>query len=848
MKKRYFFSIVGALAAVSLSLGAIVIAKNASLKELKKAEGDVYTLNLNADNAPEALTENYTSFVASPKTAAPYSNPIEMKFINAKALSSGFVELSRHGLIYNFASANGIINGIQKMTVTTSAGDVSLRTSPVPLDAGGAHLTVREELTSGVEYTPAAPFKYFILEAGDAGAAITSIQIKYSCLASDVNAYMVAGTYTGVGEDSSTYKMVATDDGNVEIESLDKEHNLHLSGTYAQLNATTIRCTFVYNTYTIYYDVAPKADLSGFTFVAKSDEVGGAAAALVTKITNLYKVYNVDDFESYNAANNGYSSVPNTVLYSGIGVDNYNGGHDATRIKGVRSGYYAQYKSGSDFVLMGSADYMGFSQDGGRDGSQAASFKGRSDMEMRYFQSKTLAGINNYVGKGTYLSMWVKVFTDNALTTPKTTDTTIKLLAYGTTSFGDDAKDTQDVTVAGDGEWHEVRMSLNKAKSCYLYGLYLGYKGCYALVDDVKIFTVDPYKTYNPVQSVAITESSITVKTGKQHIIGSQLTPTNPTDPTLTWTSSDNSVATVSNGVVVGKTVGTATITATAHNGKSASCEVEVVARDYPSGTYHGTMTISGVSQSVDGDYPILIALGDEGSGLVAARIANNNDAVPDAANMSYDKTTHELTIPTSGKFQNFPYGTLTAIYDPDANKLTNVGIDGATLSTVVDNNYDIEATPSDIFFECDESSYGLQYVFKRRVDGNESGTVAKNTTEFVGGGSAVSLAGSTSASSVRLNLRHDLAGYTSDQICNLGYWIYNPSEKNIDISQFIYEGTNLSSHNQIGSVTAKAGQWTYVSMGFSNFSGTDKIYNIQISDFTKGGATLTIDNISLFK
>ncbi len=52
--------------------------------------------------------------------------------------------------------------------------------------------------------------------------------------------------------------------------------------------------------------------------------------------------------------------------------------------------------------------------------------------------------------------------------------------------------------------------------------------------------------------------------------------PSNATDKTITWKSSDTSVATVSSGVVKGLKTGTATITATAHNGLSASCKLTV--------------------------------------------------------------------------------------------------------------------------------------------------------------------------------------------------------------------------------------------------------------------------------
>jgi len=51
--------------------------------------------------------------------------------------------------------------------------------------------------------------------------------------------------------------------------------------------------------------------------------------------------------------------------------------------------------------------------------------------------------------------------------------------------------------------------------------------------------------------------------------------------------------------------------------------------------------------------------------------------------------------------------------------------------------------------------------------------------------------------------------------------------------------------------VTALAGQWTYVAMGFGIKSGSTynnrTIYNFQIADFNNYGVYLSFDNITLF-
>lgn len=77
------------------------------------------------------------------------------------------------------------------------------------------------------------------------------------------------------------------------------------------------------------------------------------------------------------------------------------------------------------------------------------------------------------------------------------------------------------------------------------------------------------------VTAVVLSRSAATLKVGGSVSITATVSPSNAADKTVTWTSSNDAVATVANGVVTAKAVGTANITATA-GGKSAACVVTV--------------------------------------------------------------------------------------------------------------------------------------------------------------------------------------------------------------------------------------------------------------------------------
>ena len=182
--------------------------------------------------------------------------------------------------------------------------------------------------------------------------------------------------YTGVGSDSYTYKLVVNN-GTASIETLDRQTKIQLSGTAVMLSKTQAKCTFVYNTYNIYYVM--NFDGHSFTFVSKSDDVGGAAAAQVAEV-NFDRVYNVEDYESYTATGQGYTNST-TTKYQTTGLR-------ATVYADFYTGSSSGEIGGSGWPVMTSTDNTNLLKTKGHNGTQGGAFKfhpsGNDKFNMRY--------------------------------------------------------------------------------------------------------------------------------------------------------------------------------------------------------------------------------------------------------------------------------------------------------------------------------------------------------------------------------------------------------------------------------------------------------------------------------
>ena len=138
------------------------------------------------------------------------------------------------------------------------------------------------------------------------------------------------------------------------------------------------------------------------------------------------------------------------------------------------------------------------------------------------------------------------------------------------------SSDSRVATVDANGNITAV-----KAGSAYIYAKSVDGPYAYSYV------TVKAKETPQPPAEVKVTNITLDTRylrldAGKKYELNYTVYPYNATDKTLTWTSSNENVATVENGVITAIGRGSAYITATSTNGVQTTCYVDVYGEAKP--------------------------------------------------------------------------------------------------------------------------------------------------------------------------------------------------------------------------------------------------------------------------
>ena len=835
-KRKNLLFLATALSVLGICIVSIHVSNKQNNNFMFSVGDPVADLVLNDSQTPDTLTASYQNLVEG-EVVTEKGNTINLGFVNAKAVDDNFVQLAPGGKIFNFQSGAEYgrqIKGITSIKATFSGAGLVLRTAPYRSEKG-VILGEPHTLTSGAAFTNFNYANYFELTALPAGTAtvIESIEMTYTC-ESGYNVKDLNGVYTGVGNDSYTWKLTV-DDGDVTLESLDKLSNDSFDGTIAMTSASSATLTFAGGNLVL----ALSNDFVSLDYSSKTH-------AGLPQIS-FNRVFNVENFEAYSGSGQGYTN--STTKY---------------QTSNLRSAFYADYYTGKDsgeiggsgWPIMTSDDNMTYTSNKGHNNSKAGVFKFSNGIGMRYISMNELYGVRSLIGKasaGTVLSVWARgAYTSTSLNANHASNTSMKFYAFYNTGLTPATQSTNresfDFTVVAGDTWQHFEFALTEGRSYYGFGFYANQSSGstqYVPIDDIQIYTASPYAEYvAPVAATGVTlsEDSLELTVGGTGMLTATVAPNDATNKNVTWESSNTDVATVENGTVTAVAAGNATITVTTEDGGfTDTCDVTVTVPlvHYPSGTFMAT--VSG--------FTIVISIGTQANELVAVRFSTTDAA---ATGITYNSGNNTFSIPTTGSVKGYSIGTITGTYDYNNNRLTNVNCSGQVSAVVSDVTL---TRPASNFYSCDGTTDQLRTIFKRRynsggwqVDTGNDDRITSNTTEYVSGGGSVKRKG-WNGGAVALNFLNDFS--PAIEVTSVQFWVYNPSGSDITIRMWYYLAANLNSNGETGSVTAKAGQWTYVAMGFGIQNGNEftprTIYNFQIADFTNSGAYLSFDDILFF-
>ena len=791
---------------------AVGLAATAGISnQINQAKADGYTLTLNKDNVPSALTSSYQDNVqATVKTSL--ENDLTFNFVNAKTASNAFAQFASHGVLYNFHSSTGAVTGLNSVKVTLSAGSMSIRTAvSSEISNNGITLSDPIALTSGSAQSLAGS-NYFALEAGDNGATITSIELGYTCATIDAVARL-NGSYTGVmTSDNYRYKLDLSN-GNATLTSIDKETNTTQSGT-ASLTDSTLTVTISGTTY---------------TFTVSSDSYSLTSSAIT-----MYRVYNVEDFESYTTDGQGWASNRGAASQ-----------YDGT---GVKGNYYCDFNGsstiqspigGSNWAMMASNNYLIFDSAKGHQNTKVAAFKGK-DSGLRFFQLKAYYGIPSIIGKGTTFSFWARGAVNESFA-DSSYDATIKIFAYynsKVTSSNQGTRTDKEFTIPAGSGWREYKMDLDSSKNYYAFAIYTKNSTAserFTPIDDVKIYTHSPYGPVS-VTGVNISESERHLTIGETHQLTASVLPSDADNNQVTWSTSNANVATVSNtGLVTAVGAGSATITVTtADGGYTATCAITVT-QIYPSGIY-----ACNLSMNPSGTAYTIISIASTGE--VYLDIDGGTKTLKTTSTVqSY--TNNKFTIPISESFDGDSVGNITATYDATNDRLTSVGFSGRFGSNGVKNNNNLTFAHVGAW-DCNEDTAGLKAIFNRSYGSepadwtnSNDGKIIGVNGDYISNGKAMQVSGWTSGK-IRLSLKNNISVSSN----HIAFWVYNPSSNNVKIKVKVNTSSDLSTRVTVIQEKSLEPGWTLVHGGFTRAT----VYNFEILDVSYSGTSLIYDNITL--
>ena len=186
----------------------------------------------------------------------------------------------------------------------------------------------------------------------------------------------------------------------------------------------------------------------------------------------------------------------------------------------------------------------------------------------------------------------------------------------------------------------------------------------------IKAFTTYQEKnTTISVTGVEMTEELVELEQGDTVTITAVVKPENATNKNISWSSSDERVATVENGVVTAISEGTAIITVTTEEGnKTDSCEVEVTAD-----TVVETIDVTGVELNVQLAEGVILEIEEGETYTLTATVKPENAT---NKNVSWSSSDESVATVENGVVTAISEGTATiTVITEDGNKSDTIDV-----------------------------------------------------------------------------------------------------------------------------------------------------------------------------
>lgn len=492
MKKRFFFGGLVAFLTIPLAMGAAVFA-NSNFSKQKIVKADNYSLTLNS-----------TVFAMSELDSSEYQMNVEqgfgktympvMNYYLAKLDNDNNLVLAPSGKIYNYSSEaayGGRVTDITSLTINYSGGTLYVQTG---IGGGSTVYGQKVQITSGTPLTFDNHPNYLMISNSNAATTITNMTVNYSCNANPGYSLGNLGeTYTGMGADSNVYTL--TRNGvNVSVAGQ--------TGTIAVADDGAFTITLAGGA--IVYTGTVSPDYKSLTFLDKS----GAGAAMAPDISEMNRVYVMEDFESYTQTGGKYTT--NTVA-------------GRKTASGLRANYYCDYGGGgsttwiknNNFNYAVSDDYLNLTTAMKHSGNNGATVKGWTGGWTRAWSIEAFDQNQHYnFGSGNKFSFWTHgAYTNTACTNASTKDVKIRVQVYyqnfvvdndnrNSTTYG---SGTKDFTITAGSDWTERTFSIDPSRKVYAVNIMVdnstisSYQNVYLPIDDLTIYTqpvFEPTKKY----------------------------------------------------------------------------------------------------------------------------------------------------------------------------------------------------------------------------------------------------------------------------------------------------------------------------------------------------------------